>query len=128
MVKFCPHRDFCFDTGHIILLVVATIGIWCYYRSTKGIEVNALDKISEGNIIKNLKLKFPNMTLVYVSHRPIKSFFNKTFFKKELSDLQNEIYPELEKIFLHVLNSSGHPELKFGKKVDFDELYKKNQN
>ena len=40
--------------------------------------LNALDKISEGNIIKNLKLKFPNMTLVYVSHRPIKSFFNKT--------------------------------------------------
>ena len=45
-----------------------------------------------------------------------------------LSDLQNEIYPELERIFLHVLNSSGYPELKFGKKVDFDELYKKNQN
>ena len=36
--------------------------------------LNALDKISEENIIKNLKLKFPNMTLVYVSHRPIKSF------------------------------------------------------
>ena len=45
-----------------------------------------------------------------------------------LSDLQNEIYPELERIFLHVLNSSGYPELKFGKKIDFDELYKKNQN
>ena len=45
-----------------------------------------------------------------------------------LSDLQNEIYPELERIFLNVLNSSGYPELKFGKKVDFDELYKKNQN
>ena len=45
-----------------------------------------------------------------------------------LSDLQNEIYPELEKSFLNVLNSSGYPELKFGKKIDFDELYKKNQN
>ena len=45
-----------------------------------------------------------------------------------LSDLQNEIYPELERIFLNVLNSSGYPELKFGKKIDFDELYKKNQN
>ena len=45
-----------------------------------------------------------------------------------LSDLQNEIYPELEEIFLHLLNSSGYPELKFGKKIDFDDLYKKNQN
>ena len=53
--------------------------------------------------------------------------------KKELGqiilcDLQNEIYPELEKTFLNVLNSSGYPELKFGKKVDFNELHKKNQN
>ena len=53
--------------------------------------------------------------------------------KKELGqiilcDLQNEIYPELEKTFLNVLNSSGYPELKFGKKVDFNELRKTNQN
>ncbi len=53
--------------------------------------------------------------------------------KKELGqiilcDLQNEIYPELEKTFLDVLNGSGYPELKFGKKIDFNELHKKNQN
>ena len=45
-----------------------------------------------------------------------------------LCDLQNEIYPEIEKIFLNVLHGSGYPELNFQKKVDFDELYKKNQN
>ena len=45
-----------------------------------------------------------------------------------LSDLQNEIYPELEKTFLNVLHGSGYPELTFNKKVDFDELYKNNQN
>ena len=45
-----------------------------------------------------------------------------------LCDLQNEIYPELEKTFLNVLHGSGYPELTFNKKVDFDELYKKNQN
>ena len=53
--------------------------------------------------------------------------------KKELGqiilcDLQNEIYPELEKTFLDVLNGSGYPELKFGKKIDFNELHKRNQN
>ncbi len=53
--------------------------------------------------------------------------------KKELGqiilcDLQNEIYPELEETFLRILNGSGYPELKFGKKVDFNELYKKNEN
>ena len=48
--------------------------------------------------------------------------------KVVLCDLQNEIYPDLEKIFLNVLNGSGYPELTFNKKIDFDELYKKNQN
>ena len=45
-----------------------------------------------------------------------------------LCDLQNEIYPEIEKTFLNVLHGSGYPELNFQKKVDFEELYKKNQN
>ena len=52
----------------------------------------------------------------------------KDLGKIVLCDLQNEIYPEIEKIFLNVLHGSGYPELKFQKKVDFDELYKKNQN
>ena len=45
-----------------------------------------------------------------------------------LCDLQNEIYPEIEKTFINVLHGSGYPELNFNKKVDFEELYKKNQN
>tara|TARA_B100001939_G_C16542708_1_gene446966 strand:- start:49 stop:471 length:423 start_codon:yes stop_codon:yes gene_type:complete len=45
-----------------------------------------------------------------------------------LCDLQIDIYPELEKTFLDVLHGSGYPELTFNKKVDFEELYKNNQN
>tara|TARA_B100001121_G_C18245783_1_gene414878 strand:+ start:19 stop:450 length:432 start_codon:yes stop_codon:yes gene_type:complete len=44
-----------------------------------------------------------------------------------LCDLQNEIYPELEKSFIQILHDSGYPNLKFNKKVDFEELYKKNK-
>ena len=43
-----------------------------------------------------------------------------------LCDLQNEIYPELEKSFIQMLHDSGYPNLKFNKKIDFEELYKKN--
>ena len=46
MVKFCPHRDFCFDTGHIILLAIAVLGIYCYYTATKGAEKNTLETIT----------------------------------------------------------------------------------
>ena len=52
----------------------------------------------------------------------------KDLGKIVLCDLQNEIYPEKEKTFLNVLHGSGYPELNFQKKVDFEELYKKNQN
>ena len=52
----------------------------------------------------------------------------KDLAKIVLCDVQNEIYPELEKLFLEVLHGSGYSELKFNKKVDFEDLYKKNQN
>ena len=41
-----------------------------------------------------------------------------------LCDVQKEIYPELEKTFLNIMHGSGYPELKFTKKIDFEELYK----
>ena len=53
--------------------------------------------------------------------------------KKELEkiilcDLQIKIYPELEQKFLDILRSSGLPDLKFGKKIDFKELYQARLN
>ena len=53
--------------------------------------------------------------------------------KKELEkiilcDVQNLIYSKLEKAFLNLLHSSGFPEIKFEKKVDFTELYKQRAN
>jgi preprotein translocase subunit SecB len=48
--------------------------------------------------------------------------------KKELEkiilcDVQNKIYPKLEKVFMNLLNDSGYPGIKFEKKVDFQKLY-----
>ena len=45
-----------------------------------------------------------------------------------LCDLQTKIYPELEQKFLTILKNSGLPDLKFGKKIDFEELYKNRLN
>ena len=45
-----------------------------------------------------------------------------------LCDLQTDIYPELEKKFLTILRNSGLPDLKFGKQIDFEELYKARLN
>jgi preprotein translocase subunit SecB len=48
--------------------------------------------------------------------------------KKELEriilcDVQNKIYPDLEKSFLNLVHNSGHPRIKLEKKIDFEQLY-----
>ena len=45
-----------------------------------------------------------------------------------LCDVQTEIYPELEKSLLNVLHDSGYPNVKFEKKVDFEQLYDQRLN
>ncbi len=45
-----------------------------------------------------------------------------------LCDVQKEIYPNLEKIFINLLSNSGFPGIKFGKKVDFEKLYNQRLN
>ena len=41
-----------------------------------------------------------------------------------LCDVQNQIFPSLERAFLNLLHNSGFPEVKLEKKIDFTELYK----
>tara|TARA_B100000767_G_scaffold222794_1_gene211562 strand:- start:403 stop:825 length:423 start_codon:yes stop_codon:yes gene_type:complete len=53
--------------------------------------------------------------------------------KKELEkiilcDVQNKIYPNLEKSFLSLLHNSGFPDVKLEKKINFTDLYKKRSN
>ena len=47
----------------------------------------------------------------------------KQLQKIVLCDVQNEIYPDLEKSLISLLNISGYPGLKFEKKIDFENLY-----
>ena len=59
----------------------------------------------------------------------LKNYFIKLIKNKKelekiiLCDVQNKIYPELEKSFLHLLHDSGYKDVKFDKKVDFENLY-----
>lgn len=58
---------------------------------------------------------------------------NKSLKKEELEriilcDVQNEIYPELERIFLGIIRDSGFPDLKLDKKINFEDLYQQKLN
>ena len=45
-----------------------------------------------------------------------------------LCDVQIEIYPKLEKIFINLLSDAGLPGIKFEKKIDFEKLYNERFN
>ena len=45
-----------------------------------------------------------------------------------LCDVQNDIYPKLEKILLNLLIDSGYPNVQFEKKVDFKKLFNEKFN
>ena len=45
-----------------------------------------------------------------------------------LCDVQIEIYPDLEKSLLDLLHNSGYPDIKFEKKINFEELYNQRLN
>ena len=52
----------------------------------------------------------------------------KELEKIVLCDVQIDIYPDLEKSLLDLLHNSGYPNVKFEKKVDFEQLYAQRLN
>jgi len=52
----------------------------------------------------------------------------KVLQKIILCDVQKEMYSEMEEALLNLLKMSGFPNIKFEKKIDFEELYNKKFN
>tara|TARA_B100002019_G_scaffold251408_1_gene231779 strand:+ start:675 stop:1103 length:429 start_codon:yes stop_codon:yes gene_type:complete len=52
----------------------------------------------------------------------------KEFEKIILVDVQTEIYPDLEKSLLNLLHNSGYKNVRFEKKIDFENLYNQKFN
>jgi len=91
----------------------------------KLIEVNTTLKFED----KEPNEKKSHFEMTYTSIVKIDEEVKKEELKKILlCDVQNKIYPNLEKIFLNMLNNSGFPEVKFDKKVDFNQLYIEQSN
>ena len=87
----------------------------------KHIEVNTTLKFED----KEPNEKKSHFEIVYASIIKIEESVQdkKGLEKIILCDVQNKIYPNLEKVFLNLLHNSGFPEVKLEKKIDFDKLY-----
>ena len=90
------------------------------------IEVNTTLKFED----KEMSEKKSYFEIVYTSIVKVdEEIKNKKDLEKILlCDVQNKIYPNLEKTFLNLLHNSGFPEIKLDKKIDFNELYKQRSN
>ena len=88
-------------------------------------EVNI--KLAFNNKSEEIKQAFFEMTHVTVV-RVEESAVNEDELKKIfLSDVPTEMYPEIEKKFFEIVKSVGYPEIKLEKKINFKELFEKNQ-
>ena len=90
------------------------------------IEINTLLKFHD--ITESKKKSHFEMTYTTVIKLNEEIKDKKILQKMILCDVQKEIYPELEKALLNLLHTSGYPNIKFEKKIDFEELYKKQFN
>ena len=92
----------------------------------KMVEVNTIFKFEDKD--KNEKKSYfeINFATIIKVNDEVKE--KKELEKIILCDVQVEIYPDLEKSFLNLINNSGYPGVKFDKKINFEELYKQRFN
>ena len=92
----------------------------------KMIEINTIMKFEDKkNNKKKSHFEINYATIIKVEDN-IKE--KKDLEKIILCEVQQEIYPQLEKALLDLLHNSGYREIKFEKKVDFELLYNQRLN
>ena len=93
---------------------------------TQIIEINTILKFHDNSESK----KKSHFELTYATiiklEKEIKE--KKVLQKIILCDVQKEMYSEMEEALLNLLKMSGFPNIKFEKKIDFEELYNKKFN
>ena len=92
----------------------------------KMIEVNTTFRFEDKDDVKKKSFfEIIYSTIVKVNEE-VKD--KKELEKIILCDVQIKIYPDLEKALLDLIHNSGYPEVKFEKKVDFENLFNQRFN
>ena len=92
----------------------------------KTVEINTILKFEDKETNKKKSHFEINFATIIKVNDKIKE--KKELEKIILCDVQIEIYPNLEKCLLDLLHNSGYPEIKFEKKINFEELYNQRLN
>ena len=102
-----------------------------------GIDINSIplkNNMAEVNIKLNFSNKSEKDQKAYfeMTHSTVvrvdESAVNKNDLKKIfLSEVPTEMYPEIEKKFFEIVKSIGYPDIKLEKRINFKDLFEKNQ-
>ena len=132
-------------SGYVKDLSSETPNVESYLYTKDNISTYELDIDINSKPLKN-KLIEVNTTLKFQDKKQVekKSYFELVYSsivkigddikeKKDLQkiilcDVQNEIFPKLEKILINMISESGYPGIKFEKKVDFTKLFNEKFN
>jgi preprotein translocase subunit SecB len=90
------------------------------------IEINTLLKFHDNSESKKKSHFELTYTTIIKLEKEIKE--KKVLQKIILCDVQKEMYSEMEEALLNLLKMSGFLNIKFEKKIDFEELYNKKFN
>ena len=102
-----------------------------------GIDINSIP-LKNNMAEVNIKLNFNNKsekdkkTYFEMTHSTVvrvdESAVNKNDLKKIfLSEVPTEMYSEIEKKFFEIVKSIGYPEIQLGQRINFKDLFEKNQ-
>ena len=90
------------------------------------IEINTLLKFHDNSESKKKSHFELTFATIIKLEKEIKE--KEVLQKIILCDVQKEMYSEMEQALLSLLKMSGFPNIKFEKKIDFEELYNKKFN
>ena len=92
----------------------------------KMVEINTILKFTDKEQSKKKSYFEINFSTIIKINDDIND--KKDLEKIILCEVQKEIYPDLEKSLLNLLHNSGYPNIKFEKKIDFEQLYNQRLN
>ena len=94
----------------------------------KNETIEVITKLNYKDTKENKRKSYFEISYATVIKLKDKEIKKEQLEKLILCELQNEIYPELEKIFLQSIKDAGFPNMKLEKKIDFEKLYQQRLN
>tara|TARA_Y100001935_G_scaffold250625_1_gene251070 strand:+ start:550 stop:972 length:423 start_codon:yes stop_codon:yes gene_type:complete len=105
-----------------------TLGLNITTNPIKNETIEVITKLNYKDTKDNKKKSYFEISYATVIKLKDKDIKKEQLEKLILCELQNEIYPGLEKIFLQSIKDAGFPDMKLEKKIDFEKLYQQRLN